>query len=118
MVRNSAIKKTLVYSTICGKDTRRPTREIDGAVVVRINLIDHVLELGLGRILSQASHDGSQLLGCDLTCKRDILISFVRSQGELACLLACLSDSTNHLHLCPAHIDGFISNILGKCGNI
>jgi hypothetical protein len=43
------------------------TREVDCAIVVGINLIDHVLEFRLAGILAERAHDGSQLLGCDLT---------------------------------------------------
>ena len=32
---------------------------------IGINLVDHVLELGLCRVLSQRPHDGAQLLGGD-----------------------------------------------------
>ena len=42
------------------------TREINSAVVVGINLVNHVLELGLGRVLSEGAHDGAQLLCGDL----------------------------------------------------
>ena len=42
------------------------TRKINSAVVVGINLVNHVLELGLGRVLSQRAHDGAQFLGGDL----------------------------------------------------
>jgi len=37
--------------------TRQPT--------VSVDLVDHVLKLGLGGVLSQGAHDGSQLLGGD-----------------------------------------------------
>jgi hypothetical protein len=43
-----------------------PTGEIDGAVVIGIHLVDHILQLRLGRILAQRAHDGAQLLGGDL----------------------------------------------------
>lgn len=42
------------------------TREINSAVVVGINLVNHVLQLGLGRVLSQRAHDSAQFLGGDL----------------------------------------------------
>jgi len=44
------------------------TWEVDGAVVVGVDLVDHVLELRLGRVLAQRSHDGAELLGRDLSC--------------------------------------------------
>ncbi len=39
--------------------------EINGAVAICIDLVDHVSELGLGGVLSKGSHDGSKLLGGD-----------------------------------------------------
>jgi hypothetical protein len=35
------------------------------ALTIGIDLVDHILQLGLGRILSQGPHDGAQLLGGD-----------------------------------------------------
>ena len=40
-------------------------REIDGAVAISIDLIDHVLELGLSGVLAKGAHDSAQLLGGD-----------------------------------------------------
>jgi len=37
--------------------------EINGSVTIGIDLIDHVLELSLGWVLSEGSHDGTKLLG-------------------------------------------------------
>ena len=34
-------------------------------LTIGVDLIDHVLQLGLGGVLSQGTHDGSQLLGGD-----------------------------------------------------
>ena len=45
----------------------RHTWEINGTVVVSIDLVDHVLQLGLGRVLAKGSHDGAQLLASDLS---------------------------------------------------
>jgi hypothetical protein len=42
------------------------TREIDGTVVVSIDLVDHVLELRLGGVLAQGAHDSAEFLGGDL----------------------------------------------------
>ena len=39
--------------------------EVDGAGAVDIDLVDHVLELGLGRVLAEGAHDGAELLGGD-----------------------------------------------------
>ena len=36
--------------------------ELDGARAVHVNLVDHVLDLGVGRVLSQRPHHGRQLL--------------------------------------------------------
>jgi hypothetical protein len=43
------------------------TREIDGAIVVGVDLVDHVLELRFTRILAKRAHDSAQLLGSDLS---------------------------------------------------
>lgn len=43
------------------------TREIDCAVVVSVDLVDHVLQFGFGGVLAEGTHDGAQFLGCDLT---------------------------------------------------
>lgn len=43
------------------------TGEVDGAVVVGVNLVDHVLQLRLGGVLSKRAHDGAKLLGGDLS---------------------------------------------------
>ena len=40
-------------------------REVDGAGAVLVDLVDHILQLGLGGVLAQGAHDGSQLLGGD-----------------------------------------------------
>mmetsp|Transcript_5766 Transcript_5766/g.11783 ORF Transcript_5766/g.11783 Transcript_5766/m.11783 type:complete len:206 (+) Transcript_5766:195-812(+) len=37
--------------------------EIDGAVAVGIDLVDHVLKLGLGGVLAEGAHHGAKLLG-------------------------------------------------------
>jgi len=39
--------------------------EINGAVAIRVDLVDHVLKVGLGGVLSQRAHDGAELLGGD-----------------------------------------------------
>ncbi len=35
---------------------RQHTWEVNGAIVIRVDLIDHVLQFGLGGILAQGSH--------------------------------------------------------------
>ena len=49
-----------------------PTRKVDGAVVVGVDLIDHVLQLRLRGVLSKGAHDGAQLLSGDLSCRPSI----------------------------------------------
>lgn len=44
------------------------TWEVDRAIVISVNLVDHVLQFGLGRVLAERSHDGTQLLSSDLSC--------------------------------------------------
>lgn len=46
----------------------RHTREVNGAVVVGVDLVNHILQLRLGRVLSQGPHDRAELLGGDLSC--------------------------------------------------
>merc|ERR1711953_405472 len=62
-------------------------REVNGAVAVGVHLIDHILEFGLSRVLSERSHDSSQPL-CG-----DGAISVLVEQGkgflELSDLLLC-----------------------------
>ena len=41
------------------------TWEVNRSIVVRINLIDHVLELRLAWVLTQGSHDSAQLFARD-----------------------------------------------------
>ena len=40
-------------------------REVYGSIPISIYLIYYVLQLSLGRVLSQGPHDGPQLLGGD-----------------------------------------------------
>lgn len=47
----------------------RLTGEVDGAVVVSVDLVDHVLKLRLAGVLAEGSHDSAQLLGGDLSCR-------------------------------------------------
>ncbi len=44
---------------------RQELGEIDRAVAVGVDFIDHVLELSLRRILTQGAHDGAQLFRGD-----------------------------------------------------
>ena len=64
MVRNSvALISTGIISVMWGKHTR----EIDGSVVIGVDLVDHVSKLSLRWVLAQTPHDGTQLLGGDLS---------------------------------------------------
>lgn len=54
------------------------TREVDGAVVVGIDLVDHVLELRLAGVLAERAHYGAELLGGDLTCSAAMSVVVVR----------------------------------------
>lgn len=40
--------------------------KVDGAVAVRVDLVDHVLEFGLGRVLTEGAHDGAEFASGDL----------------------------------------------------
>ena len=42
------------------------TWEVNGAVVVGVDLVDHVLQLRLAGILAERAHDGAELFGGDL----------------------------------------------------
>jgi hypothetical protein len=50
--------------------------EVDRPVSVCVNLVDHVLQLCLGRVLSQGAHDGAELF-----C-RDRAIAVCRDDGD------------------------------------
>ena len=54
IVRNS--KETVSYS-FAEQSNLGPTREVNGAIVVCIDLVDHVLKFGLAWILAQRPHD-------------------------------------------------------------
>ena len=54
----------------------RNSGKINGAVAVRVDLVDHVLQLGLGRVLAEGAHDGTELLGGDRA------VSVLIEQGE------------------------------------
>jgi hypothetical protein len=52
---------------VVGLGTCLRTRKVNGAIVVGVHLVDHVLQLGLGGVLTQGAHHGAELLGRDLT---------------------------------------------------
>ena len=43
------------------------TWEVNRAIVACVDLVDHILKFGLARVLAKGSHNGSELLRCDLT---------------------------------------------------
>jgi hypothetical protein len=56
------------------------TWEINRAIVVGVNFIDHVLQFRFRRILAKRSHDSAQLLGSDLSCVSPSAFVFLISQ--------------------------------------
>jgi hypothetical protein len=56
-------------------------------LTVGVDLVDHVLELGLGRVLAQRPHDGAQLLGRDGAVA--VLVEQREGLLELGDLLLC-----------------------------
>merc|ERR1711862_577864 len=40
---------------------RQELRKVNSSITIRIHLVDHVLELGLSRVLAQRPHHGAQL---------------------------------------------------------
>ena len=56
--------------------------EVDGAVAVGVDLVDHVHELGLGGVLAQGSHDGAKLLGGDGACWVMMVVVMVMGRFE------------------------------------
>jgi hypothetical protein len=57
------------------------TWEINRAIVVGVNFVDHVLQLRFGGILAERSHDSAQLLGSDLSCVSPSAFVFLISQS-------------------------------------
>jgi hypothetical protein len=105
------------------------TREVSGAVVVGIDLVDHVLKLRLGGVLSQGPHDSAQLLGGDLACnilvslalavaillrliekKRDINNYVLRASEIVRNRLSVRVGVTHHRHPCPTCLPSLASN--------
>lgn len=58
-------------------------REIDGAVSICINFVNHVLELCFRGILAKGTHDGAQFLG------RDSAIAIFLERGEKGETISC-----------------------------
>ena len=66
MVRNSVVGQR--SPNTCGIAVAAVrTRKVDGAIVVGVDLVDHVLQLRLGRVLTEGPHDSTELLGSDLS---------------------------------------------------
>ena len=78
MVRNSD-QECQSRDIIMLDQSYRRTREVDGAIVVGVNLVDHVLKLGLGRVLAEGAHNSTKLLGGDLawidTLVADVMVN-------------------------------------------
>jgi hypothetical protein len=51
------------------------TGEINGTVVVGIDLVDHILQLRLGGVLAEGAHDGAKLLGGDFSYRSQIVLA-------------------------------------------
>ena len=51
------------------RDMEEHTREINGTVVISVNLVDHVCQLALRGVLAQTSHHNTQFCGGDLSYK-------------------------------------------------
>lgn len=68
--------------------------EVNGAVVVGVDLVDHVLKLRLRRVLAERAHDGAELLGGDLACTEFVLVP---AEG---CHVGSLQIAY-HRHPCP-----------------
>jgi hypothetical protein len=76
------------------------TGEVNGAVVVGIDLVDHVLELGLAGVLAERAHNGAQFLGGDLTC--DAASSVVQSSWG-TCVAASDDEGGRQADAQPRH---------------
>jgi hypothetical protein len=61
------------------------TWEVNGAIVVGVHLVDHVLQLRFGWVLTQRAHDGTEFFGCDLTCVTDSAIISLASYCGSEC---------------------------------
>src|SRR5699024_3562262 len=90
------------------------TREVNGAVVICIHFIDHVLKLRFGRVLSQGAHDGAQFASGNLSYSTsiqhqvfvdDYVVGLRHIQNSHSCRDQSLrpgGTSTDHRHLYPA----------------
>jgi len=62
----------------------KPTRKVNGAVVIGINLVDHVLKLGFGGILAKGTHDGAEFFRGDLACISNVCQLLYRGMAMIA----------------------------------
>lgn len=83
------------------------TREVNGTVVVGIDLVDHVLQLRLGGVLAERAHDGAQLLGGDLSYSIHSSQLHARVMGTVLSYCRIIGREsiadgrTHHRHPCP-----------------
>lgn len=78
MVRNSGHgQSTTQMGVLRGGEG---TREVNGAIVVSVDLVDHVLQLRLAGVLAQRAHDGAQFFGGDLACGTALSVTCVSGQ--------------------------------------
>lgn len=96
------------------------TREVNGAIVVSIHLVDHVLKLRLGRILAERSHDSPKLLGGNLTWGGGggvgEMVSARDHNEEVlppweSCSWTWRWTWTNHRHPCPAKVSAWAHSL-------
>jgi hypothetical protein len=57
-------------------ESDRHTFQVNGAVGVGVDLVNHVLELTLAGVLTERAEKSAQLLGGDLTCSAFSSVSF------------------------------------------
>lgn len=98
MVRNS-FHLVSVWPGRIGK-VAQPTREINGAVVVGIDLVDHILKLRLRGVLAEGAHDGAELLGGDLAYNVDV--SSMLSESSKYCGRCRIRQSKYRFSICRA----------------
>merc|ERR1719506_895979 len=60
---NELLLRVCVLHLTCHE--RQELREVNGSVTISVDLVDHILELSLGRVLTKGTHDCAQLLGGD-----------------------------------------------------
>ncbi len=64
------------------EEERECTGEINGAVVVGVDFIDHVLQFRFGRVLAEGAHDGAEFFSGDLSCD-DMYVSLWPKWGSV-----------------------------------